>query len=221
MNTSRRLSHALVLAPAALASFLAACAPKPADVPTLTAADAQRAKVERGRHLISIGGCNDCHTPMKFDPALGMPVPQMDRMLSGHPEGAPDPASPIEGHDMAVIGPTFTSFRLPFGVVYTSNLTPDAETGLGTWTEDMFVRALKTGKHFGGNGRPILPPMPWMGLAQQSEADLRAMFAYLRTVKPIRNGVPEPKVPQAAMDAIGGAYTKILAGMPAGPHASK
>ena len=49
------------------------------------------AQVERGRLLVSIGGCNDCHTPMKFDADVGMPVPDMSRMLSGHPEGAPDP----------------------------------------------------------------------------------------------------------------------------------
>jgi hypothetical protein len=122
-------------------------------------------QVERGRLLVSVGGCNDCHTPKTFDPEIGMPVPDMSRMLSGHPEGAPDPASTLAGHDLAAIGPTFTAFRLPFGVVYTANLTPDAATGLGAWTKDMFVRAVRTGRHMGGNGRPILPPMPWPVLA--------------------------------------------------------
>lgn len=215
----------LTMTTATIGLALAACAPKPAAQPTANAGsspvDAQAAQVARGAKLVSIGGCNDCHTPMKFEPKLGMPVPQMDRMLSGHPEGAPDPAtSTLEGHDLAIIGPTFTSFRMPFGVVYAPNITPDVETGLGSWNEDMFVRALKTGKHFGGNGRPILPPMPWMTLAQQSDEDLRAIFAYLRSVKPIRNGVPEPKVPQPALDAIGASYEKILAA-PSGPHASR
>jgi hypothetical protein len=167
--------------------------------------------VERGRMLVSIGGCNDCHTPMKFDPEVGMPVPDMSRMLSGHPEGAPDPASTLAGHDLAAIGPTFTSFRLPFGVVYTANLTPDAATGLGAWTKEMFVRAVRTGRHMGGNGRPILPPMPWPTLAQQSNADLEAIFAYLRTIPAIRNDVPAPKVPDQAMDAVAGSYEKMLA----------
>src|SRR5262245_12009779 len=63
-------------------------------------------QVERGRLLVSIGGCNDCHTPMKFDPDVGMPVPDMSRMLSGHPEGAPEPAAAPAGHDMGVIGAT-------------------------------------------------------------------------------------------------------------------
>src|SRR6187549_2746571 len=55
--------------------------------------------VARGRALVSIGGCNDCHTPMKFDPEIGMPVPDMTRMLSGHPQGAPDPVGAPDGHD--------------------------------------------------------------------------------------------------------------------------
>lgn len=222
-----RILKSTLLTAAAIGAAFAGCTPKPGVAPNGTtgdpiwsAQDAKAAQIARGAKLVSIGGCNDCHTPMKFDPAIGMPVPDMTRMLSGHPEGAPDPASDVKGHDMAAIGPTFTSFRLPFGVVYSMNLTPDAETGLGTWNEEMFVRALKTGKHFGGNGRPILPPMPWMTLAQQSEDDLKAIFAYLRTVKPIRNGIPDVKVPQPAMDAIGASYDKVLRGA-AGPQASR
>jgi mono/diheme cytochrome c family protein len=191
------------------ATLTAACSTPSASPVAETTAD----QVARGRRLVSMGGCNDCHTPMKFDADLGMPVPDMTRMLSGHPQGAPDPASTLSGHDIAVIGPTFTSFRLPFGVVYPANLTSDKDTGLGAWTEDMFVRAVRTGRHMGGNGRPILPPMPWMTLAQQSEADLKAIFAYLQTVPAIRNDVPAPKVPDAAMNGIAASYDKILSRM--------
>ena len=160
-----------------------------------------------------MGGCNDCHTPMKFDPEIGMPVPDMTRMLSGHPEGAPDPASAITGHDQAVIGPTFTSFKAPFGIVYTANLTPEPDTGLGNWTEEMFVRAVRTGRHMGGNGRPILPPMPWPNVGMQSDADLKAIFAYLRSIPAIRNDVPAPKVPDEVMNGIAASYDKLLAKM--------
>jgi hypothetical protein len=170
-------------------------------------------QIARGRTLVTIGGCNDCHTPMKFDPDLGMPVPDMTRMLSGHPPGAPDPASTLAGHDLAIIGPTFTSFRLPFGIVHPANLTPDPATGLGAWTEEMFVRAVRTGRHMGGAGRPILPPMPWQNLAVQSDDDLKAIFAYLRSIPAIRNDVPAPQVPDAAMDAIAASYEKLLARM--------
>ena len=174
-------------------------------------AQTEAARVARGQMLVSIGGCNDCHTPMKFDPELGMPVHDMTRLLSGHPQGAPQPASALAGHDNAVIGPTFTSFRLPFGVVYAANLTPDADTGLGAWSEDMFLRAVRTGRHMGGNGRPILPPMPWPNLAMQSDDDLKAIFSYLHSLPAIRNDVPAPQVPDAAMTAIAASYEKAKA----------
>jgi len=208
-RTSLCLNAVFALAVASFAGGLGACWTRT----TAPAADTPAEQVARGRRLVSIGGCNDCHTPMKFDAELGMPVPDMTRMLSGHPQGAPDPASALGGHDIAVIGPTFTSFRLPFGVVYPANLTPDKDTGLGGWTEEMFVRALRTGRHMGGNGRPILPPMPWMTLAQQSDADLKAIFAYLQSVPAIRNDVPAPKVPDAAMNGIAASYDKILSRM--------
>src|SRR5687768_3908260 len=186
-KTLRSLSSSswlIVASLAGLGGLTAGCAAK-AGNPAPNSAEAQAGRVARGKMLVSIGGCNDCHTPMKFDPAVGMPVHQMDRLLSGHPVGAPDPGGTLGPHDMAGIGPTFTSFRLPFGVVYTANLTPDQDTGLGTWTEDIFVKAMRTGRHFGGTGRPILPPMPWMSLASQSEEDLRSIFAYLRSIPPI------------------------------------
>lgn len=189
------------------------CQSRPASAKPMAWAPGAVDPVARGRQLVTIGGCHDCHTPMKFDPEVGMPVPDMTRMLSGHPEGAPDPQSTLAGHDAAAIGPTFTSFRAPFGVVYTANLTPDKDTGLGAWTEDMFLRALRTGRHMGGNGRPILPPMPWPNLAQQSDADLKAIFAYLRSIPAVRNDVPAPKVPEEAMNAIASSYAKAAAKM--------
>lgn len=179
------------------------------------AAQAATRMVARGATLVSIGGCNDCHTPMKFDADIGMPIPDMTRMLSGHPEGAPDPVTTLTGHDAAVFGPTFTSFRLPFGVVYTANLTPDKATGLGDWNEGMFIKAVRTGRHMGGAGRPILPPMPWQNLAQQSDEDLRAIFAFLRSIPAVRNDVPAPRVPEQAMTAIAAAYDKMAARMEA------
>lgn len=157
---------------------------------------AQRKQVERGEYLVRVGGCGDCHTPLRFDEKAGMPVPMMDRWLSGHPEGAPAPAGTPAGHDMGVIGPTFTSFRLPFGVVYASNLTPDVETGIGGWREADFVQAFRTGKRM-GKGRALLPPMPWSNLAWATDEDLKAIFAYLKSLPPMRNRVPDPEVAPA------------------------
>lgn len=169
--------------------------------------------VKRGELLVHVSACNDCHTPMKFDAKLNMPVPQMDRMLSGHPEGAPDPASALADGDQAVIGPTFTSFKLPFGISYSANLTPDA-TGIGGWTEAMFIGAMRTGRHMGLKGRPILPPMPWLSINELGDDDLQAIWAYLRSIPKVANRVSEPKVAAPALDEISQQYATILAGAP-------
>jgi hypothetical protein len=79
-------------------------------------------------------------------------------------------------------------------VSYSANLTPDANTGIGSWSEDTFVRALRTGRHMGVS-RPILPPMPWGSFRNLTDQDLRSIYAYLRTVRPVRNRVPDPLPP--------------------------
>ena len=151
--------------------------------------------VERGKYLTTIGGCNDCHTPKTFS-EKGMEV-DMSRELSGHPADAKLPDLPS-----GLIGPgkwlTITADLTAWCVSFTRNLTPDMETGLGSWTQEMFINALRTGKHMGApNGRAILPPMPWKMYAQMSDDDLKAVWAYLRTLKPIKNAIPEP-IPPAA-----------------------
>jgi hypothetical protein len=178
------------------------------------AVDVNADLVRRGKELVQLGGCGDCHTPVRFDPQLGMPVPRMDRMLSGHPPDAPEPqAQPGQG-DQAVIGATFTSFRLPFGVVYSSNLTPDRRTGLGSWTPEEFVRTMRTG-HSRGAGRVLLPPMPWQNLSQQPDANLHAIFAYLRSIPAVENHVPEAAVPAATLLAIAESYRLAAKAQPA------
>jgi hypothetical protein len=164
--------------------------------------------IVRGAQLVKLGGCGDCHTPMRFDERLGMPVPRMDRLLSGHPEGAPEPQSqPAAGE--GVIGATFTSFRLPFGVVYAANLTSDRETGLGRWTAQEFVQTMRTG-HSRGSGRVLLPPMPWQNLSQQPEADLIAMFDYLRSIPPISNRVAATHVSPEVLAGMAKSYELAL-----------
>jgi mono/diheme cytochrome c family protein len=188
--------------PLSALAVVAAFAPRASGQPRSTPARAPAAspqRVERGRYLVAFGACSDCHTPLRMNPTTHAPEPDMSRFLSGHPAGGPDPKGTLGDGDLALIGGSFTAFKLPFGVVYAANLTSDRETGLGTWSEAMFVRAMRTGKHLGGAGRPILPPMPWYGLAALSDADLRSIFAYLRTVPAVHNGVPAPKVPEAAL----------------------
>jgi hypothetical protein len=154
------------------------------------------AQVERGRYLVSIMGCNDCHTPWKLGPRG--PEPDMARALTGHPSDMVMPPPPKhDGPWMWTAAATNTAFAGPWGISFTANLTPDPETGLGRWTEEMFVTAMRTGRHE-GKGRPILPPMPYPVVASLNDQDIRALFAYLQSLKPVRNRVPVPIDPQEA-----------------------
>ena len=148
-------------------------------------------KQVRGKYLVEIMGCHDCHTPMKMGP--NGPQWDMERMLSGHPEQLVMPPAPAlpPGPWIASAAATFTAWSGPWGTSFTMNLTPDKETGLGDWTVEEFIATMKTGKDR-GKGRPILPPMPVQNLAQLSDEDIRAVFAYLQTLKPTKNRVPQP-----------------------------
>jgi len=209
LSTLARFAALLSLAGCA-SERSAAAAPPPAQaapVAVLPSA-AVEATVDpraRGAQLVQIGGCGDCHTPMRFDEQLQMPLPDQSRRLSGHPEGGPEPKGQPGVGDQGVIGATFTSFGLPFGVVYAANLTPDPDTGLGRWTAEDFIATMRTG-HEKGQGRALMPPMPWQNLSQQPEQDLRAIFAYLQSLPPIHNRVPGPKVPPEVMDGISKSY---------------
>jgi hypothetical protein len=167
-------------------------------------------QVKRGEYLVRYGGCDDCHTPKMFDQKANMPVPQMDRRLSGHPEGAPDPISSLAPGDSLVVGATFTSFKTPFGTAYAANLTPDLETGSGQWTEEQFVKIFRTGKHL-GNGRPIMPPMPWASLARLTDDDMRAIFAFTRSLQPVKNKVPQIALPDQDIQALDKVNSMMLA----------
>jgi mono/diheme cytochrome c family protein len=149
------------------------------------------ALVRRGEYLVTIGGCNDCHTPWKMGP--NGPEQDLSRMLSGHPEtvavqAAAAPGSPPWG---IAVTDTFTAWSGPWGVSFTANLTPDPETGLGKWTEQNFIETMRTGRHQ-GRGRQILPPMPWFNYGKMTDEDLKATFAYLRSIPPVKNRVPSP-----------------------------
>ena len=155
-------------------------------------------QVERGKYLVMAGGCNDCHSPKIFT-ATG-PVFDTTRLMSGHPAETQLPAIPV-----GVIGPagwgTIASSHLtawvgPWGVSFASNLTPDRKTGIGDWPEELFLKTLRSGK-FMGASRNILPPMPWQTIGQMTDDDLKAIFAYLKSLPPIENQVPTPLPPQA------------------------
>lgn len=165
--------------------------------PAPGAAAESDAKLARGKYLVNTSGCHDCHTPFKPS-ADGGAEPDMSRMLSGHPEALkmPPPPKLPEGPWLVAMAATNTAFAGPWGVSFTANLTPDRDTGLGDWTLKNFVDTIRTGRHM-GRGRAILPPMPIPVYSQMTDADLEAIYSYLRTIPPIRNRVPEPVAPAA------------------------
>jgi mono/diheme cytochrome c family protein len=139
---------------------------------------AAKSVVERGRYLAITMGCNDCHTP-------------------GTLYGAPDFQRALSGSELG--------WRGPWGTSFARNLTPDHETGLGTWTEDEIANALRSGVR--KDGSVLLPPMPWPNTAQMTESDLRALVAYLRSLPPVKHAVPKSLPP-------GGEYTGPVIPLP-------
>lgn len=160
--------------------------------------------VARGKYLVMVAGCNDCHTPKVMTPQG--PSPDPTRTLSGHPAGEklPDVPSGVLAPEKwgALTNNNLTAWAGPWGVSFTKNLTPDKATGLGSWTEAMFIKALRTGKDM-GEGRQILPPMPWQDFGQMTDADLKAIYAYLQSLPPVSNAVPDPVPPQGDATAPG------------------
>src|SRR5581483_11559462 len=173
----------------------------PASAPAASAAAAPAAKtespVDRGKYLVAVLGCDDCHTPKMLGP--NGPEPDMSKRLSGHPENMPIAKAfvPAKGTPWAyAASPDMTAWSGPWGVSFAANLTPDTNTGLrsGVWTEDLFIKAIRTGKHM-GTSRDILPPMPVQDFKNLTDDDLKAIWEYLGTMTPVSNHVPDPIPP--------------------------
>jgi mono/diheme cytochrome c family protein len=197
MNTSSRTQTILIacaMLVATLAVIVAANASRPAPpIPQQTMSKAEQ--LERGKYMVTIGGCHDCHTPWVLQPD-GNPGPDMSRALSGHPQQLRiDSPLQLNSDRFAVaIAPTNTAFSGPWGVSFAANLTPDRLTGTGIWTFDTFKNTIRKGRHW-GVARPLLPPMPWFNYRHMTDEDLAAVWAYTRTLKPIHNQVQEPLPP--------------------------
>jgi hypothetical protein len=189
--TTAGLALAIVALPGAIGWRVLQATPAP-EKPGL-----DPARVERGAHLVRTMGCNDCHTPWKMG-ARG-PEPDMTRALTGHPADLvmPPPPKLPEGPWTWIAAGTNTAFAGPWGVSFTANLTPDPETGLGQWTEEMFIATMRTGRHQ-GKGRALLPPMPFQIIAALDDNDIKSLFAYLQSLKPVKNRVPAPIDPPEA-----------------------
>lgn len=128
------------------------------------AADAADNIVKRGGYLAGTMGCNDCHTP-------------------GYFAGKPDMARKLAGSDIG--------WEMPgLGYFYGSNLTPDKQTGIGTWTDAQVIAAIRTGVR--PDGRQLAPVMPWMGFSTLTDDDAKAIVAYLKSLPAVKNMVPGP-----------------------------
>lgn len=201
MSGITRREKSILLGAALLASLgviLAAGASRPAPAPQKAVVKMTRQQqVARGKYLVTIGGCHDCHTPWVMQ-ANGQPGPDMSRALSGHPQQFPiTEGVQFKSDRWGYAGAaTNTAFSGPWGVSFAANLTPDQLTGTGIWTFDMFKKTIRTGRHW-GVARPILPPMPWFNYREMTDEDLEAVYMYTRTLKPINNEVPLP-IPPAA-----------------------
>jgi mono/diheme cytochrome c family protein len=195
------MRKAIVLLFAGTLLYAAACKRKIGNDPEsgISKAALQASKDElrkRGEYLVNVIGCADCHAPKKMTDRG--PVPDMDRFLSGFNSAQPIPnfdVKVMQKDQVVLFNPDLTAAAGPWGVSFAANLTPD-ETGIGNWTLDNFKRALTQGKSKGIEGaRDLLPPMPWPNYKNMTDEDIEAVFTYLKSLKPVKNVVPNPIPP--------------------------
>lgn len=171
-----------------IATFIVACTPKSKE-PLKTTEISLADQIAKGEQLVTVLGCNDCHSP-KVMTAHG-PAPDSLRLLSGHQAN-----EVLASYDKEILK-SYVLFNMnstattgPWGTSFAANLTPDP-TGIGSWTEEQFLRAMKEGKWKGlENSRNLLPPMPWESYGHMTDEELMAIFAYLKSIKPVNNPVP-------------------------------
>ena len=139
-------------------AFAAACLMLP------SLANADDAAVARGKYLVTLGGCTDCHTP-------------------GYFLGNPDMSRYLGGSDVA--------FEMPgLGAFLGRNITPDKETGIGNWSKEEIVTALTTGER--PDGRMLAPIMPYHALSNLTDEDAMAIAEFLLSIPPVKHEVPGP-----------------------------
>lgn len=151
------------------------------------------ALVARGEYLVNAIGCADCHSPKRMGPNGPEIIPELH--LSGFPQNGTLPPIDISAVDngWALFAPDLTSAIGPWGQSFTANITSDP-SGIGNWAEENFVRAIRNGKYKGlEESRDLLPPMPWTIYKNLTDEDLRSIYYYLKTTKPVYNVVPAPK----------------------------
>ena len=171
MGRTRRIGILLIAICVVTSLANLSCAMKEQDKAVAAKSD----PVVRGRYLVTIMSCNDCHTP-------------------GYFYGAPDTTRLLSGSDLGWVG--------PWGVVHARNLTPDSATGIGTWTSEQIVHALRSGNT--PDGSQLAPIMPWMNYASiLDQDDAMAIAAYLKSLPPVTHKnldrIPPDQKPTGAL----------------------
>ena len=188
----RKTILSLALTSAIASAILVACSDSAAnEKKSIVTTNEQR--IQRGAYLVNSIGCDDCHSPKKVTATGFEIIPEL--RLSGHNAGAASlkPATDAVKQGWLLFGSDLTTAVGPWGQSFAANLTSDA-TGIGNWKEEQFIKAIREGKYKGlDNTRPLLPPMPWFVYKNLNDDDLRSIFAFLKSTKPVKNVVPAPK----------------------------
>ncbi len=148
--------------------------------------------VQRGEYLVNTMGCDDCHSPKKMGAQGPEVIPEL--RLSGYPgdRSIHEVDTKIIQQGSVIFNYDLTGSVGPWGASFAANLTSDS-SGIGTWSEPQFFKAIREGKSKGlDHNRTLLPPMPWQNFAKLNDNDLKAIYRYLKTTKPVRNVVPTP-----------------------------
>lgn len=194
LNKMKKISLAIVAFMAVMVAAVSCNGEQQKPSNATSEAAAQDSAIQRGAYLVQVIGCDDCHTPKIYGPSG--PEPDPARRLSGHPAGVQlETIHANELKSWVLFNHLFTATVGPWGVSYAANLTSDS-TGIGAWTEEQFMRAMREGRYKGlEGGRMLLPPMPWQNFKNLSDGDLKAIFAFLKSTPPVENVVPAPVPP--------------------------
>ncbi|HET9746596.1 MAG TPA: diheme cytochrome c-553 [Chitinophagaceae bacterium] len=177
---------------AVIAAVFVACQDSKANEKQKSIAMTEQEKIKRGEYLVSSIGCDDCHSPKKVT-ATGFEIIPELRLSGFNPAMASlKPSTDAVKSGWVLLASDLTTAVGAWGQSYAANLTSDG-TGIGNWKEEQFIKAIREGKYKGlDNTRPLLPPMPWFVYKNLTDDDLKSIFAFLRSTKPVRNVVPEP-----------------------------
>ena len=189
----RKIILVLAILCGMLLTFIVSCNNADTKKETGNTAISNDSLIKRGEYLVAIAGCDDCHTPKKMG-SMG-PEPDMEKRLSGYRSGVPLPAvdTNVIKSGWALANAELTGWVGPWGASFSANLTSD-ETGIGNWTEDQFKKAITQGKWKGMDGsRSLMPPMPWQDFSHFTDEDVKAIFTFLKSTKPVKNIEPAVK----------------------------